>query len=531
MRCRWKKSTAGFVLGAVLLPTGTAQSIDTSISRVTVGQPLKLQLLVRDFEPSPRTLLTGPCFQVDLRQGDAAWPPESLKWQVQPSGAEGQWRLQITSTIPVQEPMLQARIALLCGAPLVREFTLLADPPGAPDTANAAPVPAVESSGHSTQPDQAAQIATSSRRPRTSNTPSAPNTPTAPVAVARLQLDDLLSAAPPSMGAPAGMLSPRPLPAPADTALTDAFQSLWLQELQSLHEEQRQARARLAALNERLERAERNTWHHWGEIAGGIAGLLATAVLIRLLREALLKHVRSRPAATAPDRLPNVTTSRAAAWMTRSHAQQATAATLATSATSAIHGDAGLEWPAPTVRHWSPEDFGQAALDDPPYSAAMAQVDALSAGGYHGASVAALEHALQSRSGKSPWILLRLLDLYRTLNQPWNHERVSAELEAIYNVRVPPMAEGPDEGRGLEDQPRIWQRVCQIWPAPDAARQLAPLLLRPTTLEVLDLAAFRDALMLYAMRSPALNRESPPQATATLTALRVEDWALTAAVP
>jgi hypothetical protein len=177
-----------------------------------------------------------------------------------------------------------------------------------------------------------------------------------------------------------------------------------------------------------------------------------------------------------------------------------------------------LTWDGPPDNlpsRWAQSDFGQPALDEDRHAELLAKVDAITAGGYFGASVAVLENALQSRVGKSPGILLRLLDLYRQLNQPWNHERVSAEIEAIYNVSVPGISD-PDEGLTLEEQPRSWQEVMQSWGSDDAPARLARLLVRPTWIEVLDLAAFRDALLLHTM-SAALGTSAGAAASPELT--------------
>ena len=109
-----------------------------------------------------------------------------------------------------------------------------------------------------------------------------------------------------------------------------------------------------------------------------------------------------------------------------------------------------------------------------------------------------LENALQGRIGKSAGILLRLLDLYRTLNQPSNHERVGAEMAAIYNVQIPAI-DAPDEGRSLAEHLRTSHHIAQVWDTDSATAQIAQVLIRPTRIEVLDLAAFREALSLHAM--------------------------------
>jgi hypothetical protein len=154
-------------------------------------------------------------------------------------------------------------------------------------------------------------------------------------------------------------------------------------------------------------------------------------------------------------------------------------------------------------RQWAHADFGEPSLDGVAHAPWLQQVDQMSDGGYHGASVTVLESALQAHRGKNPWLLVRLLDLYRAMDQPWNHERVSAQIEALYNVRVPPMQSGhhrPDEGRTLEADASLLDRIVDIWPRPDATIELlGACLLRERGQPARDLGEFRDLLMLYAI--------------------------------
>lgn len=574
-----------------------AQSAEPTEPRLELGQPLAVDLPVRDVDTGPR-LLVRECVDVTLQQGDRPWPVARLHWQVRTAAdTDRTWQISVRSDERIEEPIVRARITLRCGVPYTREFTLLAEPapsdlptltpferpsvppalthPARVDTASeAVPPPAASRSTHRPAPRSSLSgTAPAQTRPMVQAQAHTRNSPphTAPVRperaasaappvvspVARLQLDDLLEAQPP--GAIPTTLAFSPALRPADARLHDALQSLWLKELQILHEEQRLMRLTLARLDARLAQegpALRWPWLPWLLLG---FGMVWAATLSAWLRDTLLRRwtewhdntgtpVR-RPAARMPDRdvptTPQASTDTTATTATtatttlpQDAALQATAAAAPTdtaattlpwlplsdmegaaalrtpqAATGTDQGDATAPVPALAV-HRRAGAAQRGGLDEPPTSPALAQIDTWINKGFSGAAAAALEATLQTRAGPpNPWVLLRLLDLYRSLAQPWNHERVSADLEALYNVRVPPCNEQPGEGRSLEEHTLAWPRVCRLWQEPDAADQLASLLLRPTRLEVLDLAAFRDTLMLYAMSTQALGDPPDPMST------------------
>ena len=116
-----------------------------------------------------------------------------------------------------------------------------------------------------------------------------------------------------------------------------------------------------------------------------------------------------------------------------------------------------------------------------------------------------LERRLQASADKCPWILLRLLELYRQMAQPWNHERVAAQLEALYNIRVRPMAsEQPHGDTGLETCSEALDSVMQAWSQDDPAPALAGLMLHPATMEAHEQSVFEDILLLHSI---ARNRQ------------------------
>lgn len=562
----WRSVASAFALlgGLVGGAACVAQSIDTGMARATVGQPLHLVLRVRDFEASPAPL-GRDCVRAEVRQGAESAPHQPLSWSHTARAVDGETWVTLSDPSPVREPLLHVRAALVCGAQLVREFTLLADAPetrpasadgvaGAPTSRSplasasrrngSGPAtrplriepPAAGQRGDAPQRTQDAAAGGASRPTASAADPTGPRSTAAAVSTLATALD-----ATPAM---ARTLSPARIePGPQGSSaspLSDAFVQLWHQDMRALHDEQRQSRALLASLSARLERTERETGQ-WAVIAGTAAlGLLGLAVVMRWVRDL------RRPRVQGPW-TPSIRSGRPATALSNGSASAAEAASAtrvdptldapppgAAPAPPLVH-DTGFtaetpdpltDFDDPTALRRPSSAFGQPALDEWRHAELLDQVDRMSAEGYLGASVAVLENALQGRVGKSPGILLRLLDHYDALHQPWNRERVGAELAAIYNVELPAgavygessedgecvdtgtgPARRPDEGASIDALGPVWSAIQAAWPTAQASATLAATLVRPSRHPPLPLAAFRDALWLHTLSTM---RESAP---------------------
>lgn len=552
---------AWFTLGTMGSGVAIAQTIEEAQHRLVVGTPPVLRLHVRGFEINP-ALVQADCFEVQLHQGDQALPPETVHLRTSPMTQDGKVLLQISSSAHLTEPVLHARIHLQCGADFTRDLTLLADPPPASSlqatdglrtgTESSRPAIPIHGSPHSraSPPSSLRHAATSTSVARPERLRSAAAKAAHDMArtnvgdsrasslqgrTARLSLEDpqvdsLVAAVLSALANRRDLPDPtRPQPS-RETSLRP-IEVDWLRDVAALQEEQRRSRAQLAALQLRLERQENDTLQRWAALAASAGGLLMAAWLLRLVRDRRLPRLHASvqtPSAEEP-----VGVSQPSSQPSRKQSRQAQASTrTANDGPEAPRTPNGfvtppptfeplLEsshepgpplapaepvWPAsPRTELWQGADFGEPSLIGSGHAPALLQVDQLSHEGYLGASVTILENALQARPGKSPWLLVRLLDLYRALGQPWNHERVSAQLEALYNVRVPPMADQHDtgahaEGRTLDDEPNLLDRLVQLWPTPSPTIDyLSARLLRDRGLPSVDLAAFRELLFLYDM--------------------------------
>ncbi len=467
-------------LWGLLLPlTGRPQSIDTDSSAATIGEPVAMTLQVRAFDVPPSRLVPD-CFAVRLQHADSGDLLTPLQIVTRPSSLDGQVTLQILSPAIVREPILLRRIDLLCGAAFSREFTVLADPPrpgarpaphripqarSAPSRVTPPPAPPVQAFDAAQERQASAEL------------------------IARLILDQIQRSSP----------EPAQPPPPRDPQ-TDP---LWLR----LGEEQHQTRLMLTELRLKLEQNERSASRDAWLIAGTLIGLGSCLMIGRLLHEGAWRRL-ARPARNM--RRTNRTAPPSPRGQTPLGIPPEIRTDLATPAEPQQDAPMRpLDWPHAQAaeedrRCWIHSDFGQPALEDEDSQALLAAletpVEDSQADRLH--QVMALERHLIGQPARCPWLLLRLLNLYAQLGQAGNHERVAAQLEALYNVQVPPLqADRPGgktaPGRTLEQHERTWRQIDTIWPSPQAEPRLAALLVRPTLTEELDLPAFEELLTLH----------------------------------
>jgi hypothetical protein len=127
----------------------------------------------------------------------------------------------------------------------------------------------------------------------------------------------------------------------------------------------------------------------------------------------------------------------------------------------------------------------------------QAQADEFIQAGHLGAVALLLEAHLRTQAQKSAPLLLGLLDIYQEMGQDADAARVAALLSRLFNLRDPFRDQA--HGEGLEGHPATLHSITAQWNQPSVLEVLKNLLLRPTAVEELSLAAFRDVLALYEM--------------------------------
>lgn len=489
---------------------GTAQSLELISTEVAIHRPVKVHLRARGFDADSALPIDPSCIQAQAHQAGSR--AHDLKVRAHPNGDDGGeagTHVTLTGSLPVIEPIVRLHVHLGCGgATLTREFTLLSDAPRSLRPSGRGHPRKRAQTSQTTTPAEAEAIP-----PPQSSRPATPR-------IEKTLLDS----------------TPMATPATPGDALAQRLSSLdpWLQELNSIRDDLARQRTETASLMLRIERKERGPWELPGLTLAVAMGLLIGHGAPHVLRhrprfgrqqahavqmslnttrhnpnEASDTSTRQHPSESEPQHaILRSPTNLGMVGRHRNSDQDETAST-ASSHSGAAHPQEmsrpanSADTPSPDRTQWAWADYGEPQLETEPRSAFLKEVDKLSDAGYHGAAVAVLENALHQRPGKSAWILLRLLALYRALQQPQNHERVCAQLEALYNVEAPALSNDHSTtttDAGLLDLPDTVRLLSQHWNRPEISATLTRLLLGPSgDQDRLSLGAFEDALLLYAV--------------------------------
>lgn len=505
----------GIAAAALLAWAGDAnsQSVDTTMARAVIDQPLAMAVQVRGFD-WPASRMTPECLHVELQQGESGDTITPLRMRTIPSGDDGRVVVQISSPQRVTDTVLIGRLRLLCGADYTREFTVLADPPtSAHPVTRPPPRPPLPQRTPPREAKRAPDPASATAAQRNSHITRSDDDALPTTGLHdRPALED--AAMQRLVAAVLSALPTNPVPATVATPDAPPGEPAW----QALQEEQRQTRAAMAALLARIERNEHhgNAWRDVSLVAGGILGVWAGLLLMRLVREGLMPRISTPTQATAASVAHRLRRQRARmnpdddvlaprdARDTRETRDTRRDPTSSTSDPGTVHWMPPIAAEQPTAdeaspaTRWPDADFGHPSLDTTVASTDLLQELAPSVSESPVGVALVLEQRLQELPGKCPWILLRLLELYRQMAQPWNHERVAAQLEALYNIRIVSMAaESSRDAAGLEDCPNILDSVLQAWSQEDPAPALARLLLRTTAIPALDKPVFEEILLLH----------------------------------
>jgi hypothetical protein len=482
------------------------QSVDTSMARAVVDQPLSMSVQVRGFD-WPASRMTPECLQVQIQQGESGETIAPVRVRTIPSGDDGRVLVQISSPQRVTDTVLSGRLSLLCGADYTREFTVLVDPPAAGSAQTRHPSIATTQAGPATRKDKPLPALLVAASPAQTAPPATAHT------LDEVELQRLVNAVVTAMTLTMASATTTTATAPENPVLAVP--------LQDLRDEQRQTRASLAALVAQIERSERDAWRDAVLVMAAVVGLSASMLVLRLIREWLMPRMGTTEPAIAHRQRRKRIQSRSE----ETDPQPPRAPPASATAPTPTGLDPGLvAWTAPPTlparpesegiphsptthpdndplaiaRRWPDADFGHPNLETSSASTQLlSELEPHVEESPIGVAVV-LERRLQELPGKCPWILLRLLDLYRQMAQPWNHERVAAQLEALYNVRIPTMESTATLADAeLEAYPETLDRIGDAWLLDDPATILSSLLLRPTVIEVLDQTAFEDVLLLH----------------------------------
>ena len=122
-------------------------------------------------------------------------------------------------------------------------------------------------------------------------------------------------------------------------------------------------------------------------------------------------------------------------------------------------------------------------------------------------AVRILENRISENGESSPAAYLDLLKIFHALGLKADFRQVREDFNLLFNAKVPDFAAFGDEGRSLEEFPQVLAGIERVWGTDDALSMVESLLFREqwnASLELFDLAAFRDLLLLHAVAQTAV---------------------------
>ncbi len=117
------------------------------------------------------------------------------------------------------------------------------------------------------------------------------------------------------------------------------------------------------------------------------------------------------------------------------------------------------------------------------------------------AAIDLLMSHLRSSGGTSPLPYLKLLEIYRRLDDHEAYERTREKFNRRFNAYAPDWDTDLQKGRALEDYPHVVTKLQSLWTSPAQTMQTleASLFRRDPGVSNFDLPAYRELLFLYSV--------------------------------
>lgn len=130
-------------------------------------------------------------------------------------------------------------------------------------------------------------------------------------------------------------------------------------------------------------------------------------------------------------------------------------------------------------------------------------------------AIQVLRNHLAESHEPSPLAYLDLFKLYHRLGRREDYDALRDEFNHVFNAGAPPFNRYTDGGRGLEAYETAFSRIQSLWPEPRVLDLIEESIFRDVSddeVEVFDLEAYRELLLLHAMAKELIQREEPPAA-------------------
>jgi pilus assembly protein FimV len=524
----------------------TALGFGKVASATTLGQPLSFVIGLR---LDANETVESRCVKAEVSLGERTLPEAMVRARIETAASSGERRVRVTTTVPVDEPVLNVMLHLGCPAGLSRSFLVFADPPagGALASGNEpagetwvaerseSPVQAVLSAiPPSAQPSAPAAVqrtrkAASEGAPQRSRTrvPAAAARPSSGGSVLRLDPVEADALIFPSLQMSTALSEP------AGSAALSAVSRLMDPEHEQRLREQERLKAMEAALlklrsdseatqkslsemQSRVRAAEASRY------ANPLVYLLVMLCALLAVGLAWMMWLRRR------DRLSG------AWWTPRAEGGAPAAAVQVDEAVSPplpsvapapepaprpepvppMFAPLSPAAPAPVLRGAEPE------VGEPrrPMSAEELidleqQAEFFVVLGQDDAAIDLLMGHVRSTGGVSPLPYLKLLEIYRRRGEREPYDRIRERFNRRFNAYAPEWEVDPEMGLNLEGYPEVINRLQRAWVTPSQAMDLLDAsLFRRDAGPTFDVPAYRELLFLYGMSRDLAERDTAPGA-------------------
>jgi hypothetical protein len=529
-------AAACFIAALLPLPDALALTLGRIQGTALIGRPLQLSLPVT--VQSEEEL---KCVRAELQQAELLNTP--LAWRLERSGDGAVLRL--SSSQPVQEPVITVRVVVGCHDQFSQGYVLLADPPpqrevvplvvaapapAALPLAQPAPAPRANARPARAQPPHSTSEAARPPARQRPAWPAAKAPLPAPREAAaegrpRLQVDLLdiaIDQAPMLKATP--QLAPPPANAMTRAEAVAAWQEINAspeQQLAAAREQSQAVQSEIKALREQTRRQSEQLQKLVDQrnLVRDILAGIAVAVAVGL---ALLLWRRSRE------------TSAQRAWYQRSHPQAAAAPGDSSFVDSSFpeHAQESPRVAPEPDSGWVQAHVGtggvRAAESGYGRSRMLPTAEELLdvqekanfflAVGQPEKAIELLESRLLEHLGASPFLWLDLLDLCRKLQRRDDYERVREEFQGTFAARLPHFEEAETGSGGLEHYPKALSRIELLWPSTRVMQEIEKSLFeeRASGAIMFDLEASRELLLLYSIAMDVTSQEDGRLYTPTM---------------
>ena len=577
---RMLKKIASF-FGCALILAASQPAFAVGFGRIShttsLGQVLEFTVPV---SAEATEQLTSECVSAEVFLGDNRVPPSAVISRLEWSGDSLARVLRVSTTVRVDEPVVNVTLAAGCPPRLTRQFVLFVDPPAQPPQPLAVEPPAKPEEAPSqlaradarapqvsresragVVSDQQAAPPAEPRRPAKRSRAVKPATATSGVAEvvkpkvnaakspggakrsSRLRLDPPArsaavvaaeQAAASAAELAASVASAAALAASEAEAAAqqqrDALQAMQKQ-METLKAQAEAADRRIAQMQSSLR--ESQDWSDRLLLAACVLGLAVVALLawvIWLVRQKVAAPADDSRWWTAdsqrsPESIPQGQVAKVVpaesvppdvvdslAWASGASIQDTAVDVLTAMGTTRSYEDDESAEPVVALK---PKGVPAAPVAELPWLSAdelidlEQQADFFVALGQDDSAVSLLEQQLSSAGGGGSWPYLKLLEIYRRLEDREAYERVHESLERRFGPCETAWADGRTSGRPLDSYPEVTRRIESAWIEPAQAMRLIGSLMvhGDDSSGVFDLTAMADLQSLYLLARSSLAPE------------------------